>query len=209
MNGTVKPATLGFHPFMPCRAAAHCSWSRAISSLALHGVPQGQVGPYRLLPVRGSLRLTASVALPLCTPILSPSAVCGFAQDQQSVRCPLRPMTHCVTTLSITIGIYLPATDMPFASLEPVLNLPALLTMPAPPPAPAPAPPPAPAQAIDVFDVTRGYARVCRCVGHSSTVRHLDWAADSGAIQSVDQAYEVGRSEAEYGVRRVVRTFVQ
>ncbi|KAG2444303.1 hypothetical protein HXX76_001060 [Chlamydomonas incerta] len=46
-------------------------------------------------------------------------------------------------------------------------------------------------QFIDIFDVTRGYARVCRCVGHSSTVRHIDWAADSSALQSVDQAYEV------------------
>ncbi|KAG2487374.1 hypothetical protein HYH03_013944 [Edaphochlamys debaryana] len=46
-------------------------------------------------------------------------------------------------------------------------------------------------QFIDIFDVSRAYARVCRCVGHSSTVRHLDWAADSSAIQSIDQAYEI------------------
>lgn len=48
------------------------------------------------------------------------------------------------------------------------------------------------AQAIEVLDVRRGYVRVCRCSGHSSTVTHLDWAADSGAIVSNDQAYEVG-----------------
>ncbi|GIL85815.1 hypothetical protein Vretimale_19546 [Volvox reticuliferus] len=46
-------------------------------------------------------------------------------------------------------------------------------------------------QAIDVFDVTRGYTRVARCNGHSSTVRHLDWSVDSTALQSVDQAYEI------------------
>ena len=63
-------------------------------------------------------------------------------------------------------------------------------TFPPNPPTP-PTHPPTP-QFIDVFDVSRGYSRVCRCAGHSSTVRHLDWAADSGAIQSVDQAYEVG-----------------
>ncbi|GFR46990.1 hypothetical protein Agub_g8644, partial [Astrephomene gubernaculifera] len=46
-------------------------------------------------------------------------------------------------------------------------------------------------QSIEVFDVSRGFTRVCRCVGHSSAVRHLDWAADSGGLQSVDQAYEL------------------
>jgi hypothetical protein len=34
-------------------------------------------------------------------------------------------------------------------------------------------------------------ARVLRCVGHSSAVRHLDWSADGSCIQSMDQAYEV------------------
>ena len=30
-----------------------------------------------------------------------------------------------------------------------------------------------------------------RCLGHSSTVTHLDWSADSSVIQSSDQAYEL------------------
>jgi hypothetical protein len=34
-------------------------------------------------------------------------------------------------------------------------------------------------------------ARLSRCVGHSSAVRHLDWSADGSCIQSMDQAYEV------------------
>jgi hypothetical protein len=37
-----------------------------------------------------------------------------------------------------------------------------------------------------------GYRRIARCVGHSSTVTHLDWSVDSSVIQSNDQAYEVG-----------------
>lgn len=32
-----------------------------------------------------------------------------------------------------------------------------------------------------------------RCVGHSSTITHLDWSLDSTVIQSNDQAYEVRR----------------
>ena len=30
-----------------------------------------------------------------------------------------------------------------------------------------------------------------KCLGHSSTVTHLDWAADSSVLQSNDQAYEL------------------
>ena len=35
------------------------------------------------------------------------------------------------------------------------------------------------------------YKRTMRCLGHSSTVTHLDWSADSSVIQSNDQAYEL------------------
>lgn len=47
-------------------------------------------------------------------------------------------------------------------------------------------------QVVTVLDITRGYTQVAKCGGHTSAVRHLDWAADSSAIQSTDQAYEVG-----------------
>ena len=45
---------------------------------------------------------------------------------------------------------------------------------------------------IDVFSTENKYSKICRCAGHSSTITHLDWAADSSVIQSNDQAYEVG-----------------
>jgi hypothetical protein len=57
---------------------------------------------------------------------------------------------------------------------------------------PLPVPPSRTMQHIDVFDVTRGFVRITRCSGHSSAVRMIDWAADSSAIASVCQAYEVG-----------------
>ncbi|KAL6747740.1 WD40-repeat-containing domain protein [Haematococcus lacustris] len=46
-------------------------------------------------------------------------------------------------------------------------------------------------QSLEVLDVKGGYRRLSRCVGHSSTITHLDWAADSAVIQSNDQAYEI------------------
>lgn len=44
---------------------------------------------------------------------------------------------------------------------------------------------------IDVYSVRNRYARVSRCVGHSSTVRHIDWSEDSKVIQSNCSAYEI------------------
>lgn len=46
-------------------------------------------------------------------------------------------------------------------------------------------------QFIDIFDVSKGYTRIIRCGGHSATVTHIDWSADSRVIQSNDSAYEV------------------
>lgn len=44
---------------------------------------------------------------------------------------------------------------------------------------------------IDIYNVSNGYSRVCRCTGHSATVRHLDWSEDSSVIQSNCSAYEI------------------
>ena len=44
---------------------------------------------------------------------------------------------------------------------------------------------------VDVFDRHRDYRKVCRCAGHSSTVRHLDWSADNKIIQTNSSDYEV------------------
>jgi len=44
---------------------------------------------------------------------------------------------------------------------------------------------------IDVFDRQKGYAKTVRCAGHSSTVRHIDWSADSRIIQSNSSDYEI------------------
>lgn len=38
---------------------------------------------------------------------------------------------------------------------------------------------------------TKRYERYGRCFGHSSTVWHLDWSADSMTLQSVDSSYEI------------------
>lgn len=46
-------------------------------------------------------------------------------------------------------------------------------------------------QFVDVFDRSQGYKRIARCSGHSSTVRHVDWAADSSVIRTVCSAYEI------------------
>eukprot|EP00873_Tetraselmis_striata_P042208 jgi/Tetstr1/462472/TSEL_007468.t1 len=46
-------------------------------------------------------------------------------------------------------------------------------------------------QCIYVYNVSKGYSKVGRCVGHSSSVIHLDWSADSAVIQSSDTAKEL------------------
>mmetsp|Transcript_32689 Transcript_32689/g.92738 ORF Transcript_32689/g.92738 Transcript_32689/m.92738 type:complete len:986 (+) Transcript_32689:227-3184(+) len=46
-------------------------------------------------------------------------------------------------------------------------------------------------QMIDIFNVSKGYAKVGRCSGHSSTVTHLDWSQDSKVIRSTDTAREL------------------
>ncbi|GAX81084.1 hypothetical protein CEUSTIGMA_g8518.t1 [Chlamydomonas eustigma] len=46
-------------------------------------------------------------------------------------------------------------------------------------------------QIIYIYDKLLGYKRVTRCIGHSSTVTHFDWSADSSVLQSNDQAYEL------------------
>lgn len=51
-------------------------------------------------------------------------------------------------------------------------------------------------QAIDVYVVrgrnhARGYTHAHRCVGHSATVRHLDWSADSLTIATDGADYEL------------------
>jgi microtubule-associated protein-like 6 len=46
-------------------------------------------------------------------------------------------------------------------------------------------------QVLGVFDVAAGYKLLHKCKGHTSAVKHIDWAADSSAVQSTDQAYEV------------------
>ncbi|WIA35025.1 hypothetical protein OEZ86_003516 [Tetradesmus obliquus] len=53
---------------------------------------------------------------------------------------------------------------------------------------------------VEVYDITPdGLRRVCRCVGHSSAVRRLDWSADGSCIQSMDQAYELLYFDAASG----------
>ncbi|KAG2499991.1 hypothetical protein HYH03_002273 [Edaphochlamys debaryana] len=52
---------------------------------------------------------------------------------------------------------------------------------------------------IDIYDVTRHYARLARCAGHSSYITHLDWSVDSRVIQSNCGAYELLYFEAATG----------
>uniref|UniRef100_A0A7S3VHN2 PLAT domain-containing protein n=1 Tax=Dunaliella tertiolecta TaxID=3047 RepID=A0A7S3VHN2_DUNTE len=52
---------------------------------------------------------------------------------------------------------------------------------------------------IDIFDVTRGYARLARCTGHSSYINHVDWSVDSRIIQSTCGAYELLYFDASTG----------
>lgn len=43
---------------------------------------------------------------------------------------------------------------------------------------------------IYILDVKTNYAVVGRLIGHSSTVKSIDWSQDSSIIMSMDQAYE-------------------
>lgn len=44
---------------------------------------------------------------------------------------------------------------------------------------------------IDIYATGAEYAHVARCSGHSATVSHIDWSADSRLLQSTDNAYEI------------------
>ena len=44
---------------------------------------------------------------------------------------------------------------------------------------------------IDIYRAGRDYAHVSRCTGHSATVNHIDWRADSKLLQANCAAYEV------------------
>lgn len=37
---------------------------------------------------------------------------------------------------------------------------------------------------VDVYNVTKGYARISRCTGHSANVRGLDWTSDSSIFHT-------------------------
>ena len=50
---------------------------------------------------------------------------------------------------------------------------------------------------VDVYRVAadprhpRGYRHIARCVGHSATVAHVDWSADSSTLMSNCNGYEI------------------
>uniref|UniRef100_A0A061QZA5 Echinoderm microtubule-associated 6 n=1 Tax=Tetraselmis sp. GSL018 TaxID=582737 RepID=A0A061QZA5_9CHLO len=46
-------------------------------------------------------------------------------------------------------------------------------------------------QAVDLFNAADGFAKVGRCMGHSSTVKHIDWSQDSKVLQTTDTAREL------------------
>lgn len=53
---------------------------------------------------------------------------------------------------------------------------------------------------VDVYRTgTARYARVARCRGHSSVVRHVDWSADGAALRSMCSAYELLHWHARSG----------
>ena len=58
--------------------------------------------------------------------------------------------------------------------------------------------------AVDVFDVSRGGARVSRCKGHSSTVTHIDWSTEGSFIMTNSMSYEILYFDARHG-RQVLR----
>jgi WD40 repeat protein len=45
-------------------------------------------------------------------------------------------------------------------------------------------------QVVDVYSVAKGYKRVARLSGHSATVRHVDWSADSSVLMTNCAGYE-------------------
>lgn len=40
-------------------------------------------------------------------------------------------------------------------------------------------------QVIEILNVRKDYSRICRCVGHSSAIKHLDWSVDGSVIRSM------------------------
>jgi len=44
---------------------------------------------------------------------------------------------------------------------------------------------------IDVYAVDKGYKRIARCIGHSATVRGIDWSEDSCILMSNSNDYEL------------------
>mmetsp|Transcript_34365 Transcript_34365/g.76299 ORF Transcript_34365/g.76299 Transcript_34365/m.76299 type:complete len:1172 (-) Transcript_34365:306-3821(-) len=44
---------------------------------------------------------------------------------------------------------------------------------------------------IDIYSVEKGYQRISRCTGHSSTVRSVDWSTDSSIVMSTSNDYEI------------------
>ncbi len=46
-------------------------------------------------------------------------------------------------------------------------------------------------QWVDVYNVERGYSRISRCSGHSSTVRQIDFSVDGSVLQSACAANEI------------------
>ena len=52
---------------------------------------------------------------------------------------------------------------------------------------------------IDIYATGADYAHVARCSGHSATVSHLDWSADSKLLQATDNAYEILYWNPRYG----------
>lgn len=60
---------------------------------------------------------------------------------------------------------------------------------------------------VEIYSIKPGgsYSRAARCAGHSSTVRHIDWAADSSCVQSNSAAYEILYHNPKTG-KQVVET---
>ena len=46
-------------------------------------------------------------------------------------------------------------------------------------------------QRIDVYERKSGYKKIATCRGHSATVRHVDWCAQSKILRTVCGAYEI------------------
>ncbi|KAG1660540.1 hypothetical protein FOA52_003891 [Chlamydomonas sp. UWO 241] len=54
-------------------------------------------------------------------------------------------------------------------------------------------------QFIYIYDVSSGYKLRTKISGHSSTITHIDWSADSTVLMSNDQAYEILYSDPRTG----------